>query len=191
MPNKIINLLPVMQSHKPNIISKLPPRNALEVFEMLPEGTLAEVIDNTIYMPPSPDFWHQDTSATLHTLMNMHVTTQHLGKCIAAPMDVYLDDRNIVQPDILFISAANLSIVKDAKIKGTPDLFVEIISGNRKYDKKTKKDLYEAFRVIEYFIVDPANKEVITYYHDGNKFVKQESKRGRIASRLLDKEFAF
>ncbi len=33
---------------------KLPPRTALEAFEMLPEGTLAEVIDNIIYMPLHP-----------------------------------------------------------------------------------------------------------------------------------------
>ena len=180
-----------MHSHTSNIIFKLPPRNALEVFEMLPEGTLAEVIDNTIYMPPSPDFWHQDTSATLHTLMNMHVTTQHLGKCIAAPMDVYLNDKNIVQPDILFISTANLGIIKNGKIKGSPDVFVEIISANRKYDTKTKKELYEAFGVKEYFIVDPTTKDVFTYYHDGIKYIKQESKKGKIVSKILGKDFAF
>ncbi len=39
---------------------KLPPRTAIEVFEMLPEGTLAEVINNIIYMSPAPSFPHQD-----------------------------------------------------------------------------------------------------------------------------------
>jgi Uma2 family endonuclease len=180
-----------MHATKPDIAFKPPPRTALEVFEMLPEGTLAEVIDNTIYMPPSPDFWHQDTSSILHTFMNMHVISLHLGKCLYAPMDVYLDNRNVVQPDILFIANENLSIIKDGKIKGAPDLIIEILSGNRKYDTKTKKELYEAFGVKEYFIVDPDTKETITYYHNGSKYIKQESKKGKIVSQLLGKEFEF
>ena len=32
------------------------PRTAMEVFEMLPEGTLCQVIDNIIYMSPAPNF---------------------------------------------------------------------------------------------------------------------------------------
>jgi Uma2 family endonuclease len=170
---------------------KLPPRTALEVFEMLPEGTLAEVIDNTIYMPPSPDFWHQDTLGDLYTDLNTYIKKMHLGKCLVAPMDVYLDDRNVVQPDILFISAANLGIIKDGKIKGTPDLLAEILSSNRKYDTKTKKDLYESFGVKEYFIINPDTKETITYYHNGSKIVKQESEKVKIKSKLLGGEFGF
>ena len=36
-----------------------PPRTIMEVFQGLPEGTLAELIDNQIYMSPSPIFKHQ------------------------------------------------------------------------------------------------------------------------------------
>lgn len=31
----------------------------MEVFKMLPEGTLAEIIDGTIYMSPAPTTKHQ------------------------------------------------------------------------------------------------------------------------------------
>jgi hypothetical protein len=31
-----------------------PPRTIMEVFKMLPEGTLAELINGTIYMSPPP-----------------------------------------------------------------------------------------------------------------------------------------
>lgn len=36
-----------------------PPRTGLEVFMMLPEGTLAELINDTIFMSPSPLLPHQ------------------------------------------------------------------------------------------------------------------------------------
>jgi hypothetical protein len=35
-----------------------PPRTAMEVYELLPETAHAEVIDNILYMPPTPSFEH-------------------------------------------------------------------------------------------------------------------------------------
>jgi Uma2 family endonuclease len=169
----------------------LPPRTALEVFDMLPEGTLAEVIDNTIYMPPSPDFEHQDTLGDLYLPIKTYVKALDLGKCVTAPMDVYLNDRNVVQPDILFISTENLGIIKGGKIKGTPDLVIEVLSSNRKYDLENKKAVYESVGVKEYFVVDPDTKETFTWYHDGGKYIQQESKKGEIKSLLLKKTFQF
>jgi Uma2 family endonuclease len=114
-----------------------------------------------------------------------------LGRCSIAPMDVYLNDRNVIQPDILFIKTENLSIIKEGKIKGTPDLIVEVLSSNRRHDLTKKKALYETFGVKEYFIVDPDTKETITYYHDGKKYIQQEGKHGKLKSKLLKKVFNF
>ena len=41
------------------------PRTAMEVFSMLPEGTLCEVIDNAIYMSPAPTPNHQEVLAEI------------------------------------------------------------------------------------------------------------------------------
>jgi hypothetical protein len=38
---------------------KTPPRSVMEVFKMLPEGTLAEIINGSIFMSPSPTTRHQ------------------------------------------------------------------------------------------------------------------------------------
>lgn len=167
------------------------PRTAKEVFELLPEGTLAEVIDDTLYMGPAPLFEHQDILADLFVAMRIYSKDAGLGKCICAPADVYLDNNNIIQPDILFISTANLGIIQKGKIKGLPDIFVEVLSSNRKHDLDRKKNLYEKFGVKEYFIVDPHTKETITYYHDGKKYIQQEGKKGKIKSKLLKKTFSF
>jgi len=55
----------------------------------------------------------------------------NLGKCVFAPVDVYLGDSSVVQPDIIFIANANAGIIKDGKVKGAPDLIVEVLSGNK------------------------------------------------------------
>ncbi|SDC62687.1 Uma2 family endonuclease [Niabella drilacis] len=168
-----------------------PPRTAMEVYEMLPEGTLAEVINNVLYMSPAPTFERQRILAALFTHLNVHISENDLGECVFSPVDVYLGHNNAVQPDIVFIAKENLSIVRDGKVKGPPDLVVEVLSGNKKHDLQLKKQLYEANGVKEYFIVNPADKEVISYYSDGRKFLLQESKKGKIRSKLLRKTVAF
>jgi Uma2 family endonuclease len=170
---------------------KSPPRTAMEVFEMLPEGTLAEVINNLIYMSPAPSFEHQDLLGDLFADIKIHVRNHQLGKCVFSPVDVYLGDTNAVQPDIVFIASGNLHIIQNGKVKGVPDLIIEVLSENRKHDLETKKNLYEAFAVKEYFIIDPSTKETLTYYYDGEKYIQQKSVTGKIKSKLLKKTFAF
>ena len=57
-----------------------PPRTAFDVFQMLPEGTLAEVIDNQLFMAPSPTPYHQEAAGNLFTDINIFVRTNKLGK---------------------------------------------------------------------------------------------------------------
>jgi Uma2 family endonuclease len=168
-----------------------PPRTGMEVFMMLPEGTPAELINDTIYMSPTPNYNHQDLSTELAMQIRSYVKKRNLGNCLA-DTDVFFDNKNVFEPDILFIAKQNMNIVKEGKIKGSPDLIVEILSpGNIDHDKITKKAAYEKFGVKEYFIVDPATKETITWYLTGKKYVKQLSVKGKIKSKLLKKTFSF
>lgn len=174
-----------------NTTHQLPPRTAMEVFEMLPEGTLAEVINNTIYMSPAPSLQHQIVIGELFTNINVFVKSNELGICFVSPVDVYFDGNNALQPDILFISKGNMSIIKDDKVKGAPDLVIEVLSLDKEYDLEIKKLVYEKFGVKEYFVVEPLTKEVVSFYFDGKKYVLQERKIGKLKSKLLKKTFAF
>jgi Uma2 family endonuclease len=169
----------------------LPPRTAMEVYEMLPEGTLAGVIDNRIYIFPVPHIQHQIIIGVLAMQLFSFVNIKKFGKCVIGPVDVYFDVDNALQPDIVFISNANMGIIKNDKVKGTPDLVIEVLSSDTKYDLETKKLVYEKFGVKEYFVVEPFTKEVVAFYHDGKKYVLQESKIGKLKCKLLKKTFAF
>ena len=79
------------------------PRTAIEVFEMLPEGILCQVIENSIYMSPPPLYEHQRLVMIITAKIHEFVTTGILGECTPAPIDVYLDENNVFQPDIVFI----------------------------------------------------------------------------------------
>src|SRR5690349_7652901 len=118
------------------------PRTIMEVFHMLPEGTLAEVIHNTLYMSPTPTLKHKRLSRKLSTQLDQYVSMHDQGEIFYAPLDVFLDsETNAVQPDIFFISKENTVMLNtDGTVRGIPDLIIEILSpGNRKHDLVIKK----------------------------------------------------
>jgi Uma2 family endonuclease len=143
-----------------------PPKTIMEVYEMLPEGTLAELIDGRIYMTPPPNLEHQQISMTIAGEIYIAKKNKKLrGKVFTSPIGVFLDEsENAIQPDIVFLSNRNKSRLREDAIHGSPDVIVEILSpGNKKHDLETKKALYEAFKIKEYWIVDPELHEAVGY----------------------------
>lgn len=171
-----------------------PPRTSMEVFEMLPEGTLAEVIDNRLYMSPSPKGKHQRTLRNLFRSIDQFVVQHDLGEVLFAPLDVYLDEeQNAVQPDLIFVGSEKLHIIDDDDvIHGVPDMIIEVLSkGNQDHDEKVKKELYERFGVKEYWIVDPANKSTTGYQLLQGVYKSLESGNSKITSALFNHSFTF
>ncbi|CAM3919919.1 Uma2 family endonuclease [Mucilaginibacter galii] len=147
------------------------PRTAMEVFNMLPEGTLCEVIDNTLYMSPSPTTYHQRLLGKLFARIQTFIEDNVLGEAFVAPCDVYLDDQtNVVQPDILFIKKERLSIIERNGIIGAPDLIIEILSTNKSHGSKQELELYERNQVPEYIIIDPETRQVWHYLLNEHKY---------------------
>jgi Uma2 family endonuclease len=171
-----------------------PPRTIMEVYKNLPEGTLAELIDNVLYMSPSPVKNHQQVLQIIFRRLSEAVEDVGKGEIIIAPFDVYLDaTSNAVQPDIIVILNSNKGHSKpNGHFHGVPDLIVEILSpGNRDYDLVKKKDLYERFGVTEYWIVDPESKETIGYFLQDSKFISLGQEKRNITFKLLKLTISF
>ena len=62
-------------------------------------------------MTPSPVPSHQRISGKLEFKLREFTTKNKIGEVFDAPCDVYLDNENVVQPDILFISKDRLDII--------------------------------------------------------------------------------
>jgi len=167
-----------------NHVIESPPRTIMQVFKMLPEGTLAEVIENVLYMSPAPNPYHQRILVRLSSRLDNYILENELGEILIAPVDLYLDETaNAVQPDILFFSKNNPLVVNKSGLHGVPDLIIEILSpGNKEHDLVKKKLLYEKFGVKEYWIIDPETKiasgytlKEITYHPIGEHKNKIDS----------------
>ena len=146
-------------------------RCTYEDYLKTPEDKRYELINGELLMTPSPVPNHQRVSGKLEFILRKFITENNLGEVFYAPCDVYLDNENVVQPDILFISKDRLGIIGEKNIQGPPNLVIEIISEHSVYrDMVQKKRLYARFRVKEYWIVIPEEEEIEVYVLEGNAY---------------------
>lgn len=136
------------------------------------DGRRHEIIDGEHYVNPSPAPRHQIIAFNIELRMGMFLLKNPIGQMMHAPLDIVLTDTDIVQPDIIYISRERLKLIGPKNIGGTPELVVEILSTNRRYDEITKKRLYERTGVREYWIVDPELDTIKVYRRSGNAFVR-------------------
>jgi Uma2 family endonuclease len=130
--------------------------------------------------PPAPFFSHQLVVLNVARLWSDHVDSRALGRVAVAPVDVVLDpDRHlIVQPDVLFIAASRLSIVRD-QVWGAPDLVAEVMSpGTRSYDHDEKLGWYRQYGVREYWLVDIRTESVTVVEFAGAAAVERRARGG-------------
>lgn len=148
-----------MSSHSPDV------KFTYEDYLLFPDdGKRHELIDGDHYMTPAPTTKHQKVSINLSALMHAYAHRTKIGHVFAAPTDVVLSNLDVVQPDLLFVSAARAPIVTDKNIQGPPDLVVEIVSETtRRTDEVIKRKLYERYGAKEYWIVDPELETVKVY----------------------------
>jgi Uma2 family endonuclease len=128
-----------------------------EDYLLFPEdGRRHELVDGERFMTPAPSTRHQRISYNLVYFLGAHLRSTKAGQLFQAPTDVVLSDFDVVEPDLLFISAARTSIIAEKNIQGPPDFVIEIISEtSRRTDETVKRKLYERYGVREYWIVDP------------------------------------
>jgi Uma2 family endonuclease len=168
-----------------------PPRTGMEAFEMMPEGTLCQLINDNLVMSPAPNTPHAIIQGEIFVALFNYVRSKNLGKAFCAPVDVYLNDENIFQPDIFFISTAKSSIIKKRGIFGAPDLVIEILSQDRNIDLVKKKAVYEQCGVTEYWVVDPETKKAEGFTLQENIYASIGASTGSISILLLQLAIEF
>ena len=170
-----------------------PPRTIMELYKMLPEGTLAEIIDGSIYMSPAPTPKHQRIVGKLYRVLTDYIERSNLGEVFISPCDVFFDEAaNAVQPDLIILLRENSSFIGEDAIHGVPDMLLEVLSpGNPGHDLIRKKELYQKFAVKEYWVIDPDTKETFGFILRDGQYSNPYKLTGRIKSPLLNQEFTF
>lgn len=137
-------------------------------FSEYPEGPLVELINGELFMTPSPNINHQNISSELHFQIKLFLKSNNQGQIFTAPIDVKLSEEDLTIPDLVYIGNSKANIIGEQSINGSPDLIIEIVSTNKKQDYIIKKELYQKFKVEEYWIVDPTEKIILVYLLNEN-----------------------
>lgn len=139
-----------------------------------------ELIKGKLFkMSPAPTNIHQMISGNISaSLWNFLKGKQ--CKVYYAPFDVRFPKQKglpdhktytVVQPDICVV--CDPEKLDDAGCKGAPDLIVEILSpSTTRKDLNDKFQLYEEFKVREYWVAYPGEKILEIFYLVGDKYSK-------------------
>jgi len=134
-------------------------------WERLPDdGNRYEVIDGVLYMTTAPSFFHQWIVLALAQYIGIPAKEQGLAFVAVAPIGVLMPGCDPVQPDFVVVRKDNAAIIRDGRIRGVPDMLVEVLSpGNVANDEEVKLKAYARARVPEYVIVDPRDRTLRHY----------------------------
>jgi len=131
----------------------------VEDYLQMEEGLLAQLIDGKLIMSPAPTTLHQRILGKLFILLE-----GLKGEVFFSPVDLYIDNKNVLQPDIVFISKERSEIITERGIEGVPNLIVEVLSPSNVFiDRNSKKRKYLDLGVSEYWIIDPAHQTLEIY----------------------------
>ena len=112
-----------------------------------------ELIDGLPYAMSSPSLLHQ---VMVMELSGRLYPQFREGRCrlLAAPFDVKLSHRDVVQPDLLVICDTHR--LQASHLDGPPELAVEVLSpSNERHERLRKLNLYARAGVAEYWLVTP------------------------------------
>jgi Uma2 family endonuclease len=159
-----------------------------EDYLTLEEGEYFEFINGKAFISPAPELFHQRWARNIFLAIEHHVQARKMGEVFFAPVDVVLDEKNVVQPDLVFVSNANSGLLERRGIMGAPDLVVEIISpSSLRHDRYDKRELYARFGVKEFWLADVANRsiEVLVLRSDSYTLHSCATGEGKVGSEVL------
>ena len=145
-------------------------RFTVEDYRKLPDDDWRyQLIDEEIVRSPSPSFFHQTILANIFGLLAPHVQFRKLGQVRFAPLDCYLDDSSVYQPDLFFVGNERSEVIREDGLHGAPDLVVEVLSPHTaRYDLNSKRVGYARAGVRELWLVYPEAKKVEVFHLEKN-----------------------
>lgn len=148
------------------------PRLSYADLERMPEdGRRYELYDGEVFVVPAPLPRHQVTQHRIVQVLDTYAR-QSGGFVVDSPIDIVFSDYDVLQPDVMFFSAARRHLVDlDRVIRNAPDLCVEVLSPSTAVtDRGKKMQMFARYGVPEYWIVDPIAATIEIYELDAGRY---------------------
>lgn len=136
-----------------------------------PDGKRYELVAGEVHVTPAPSPSHQRLVQRFLRILEDYFRSP--VEVLVSPIDVILTPHDVVQPDLVVV--ADPAQVSDRGIEGAPLLIVEVLSpGTAQYDRTTKAQRYATLGVPNYWLVDPASRQVECYRLAGGAYQSVE-----------------
>lgn len=147
----------------------------------------AEWADGEVILMPPVSFEQTDLQGWLMTVVREFVEDGELGKVAGPEFAVRLPrQRRRRVPDLLFIAAARVHLIRPTFLDGAPDAAFEIVSPDSVVrDWRDKYQEYQSAGVREYWVIDPTTRRAEAYALARRKYVLLPEEDGRITSQAL------
>ena len=157
-------------------------------FAALPEGPpYFQLVEGELFFMASPTRLHQDIVGNLFFAIKAHLRVDPVrGRVYMAPSDVKLDEGNVFEPDIYFVSQERACILTDEGVTGAPDLIVEVLSPSTlRLDREKKRAVYFQSGVREIWFVLPDRQRVEVHLPDSEDAARTLSIGQTLATEIL------
>ena len=126
-----------------------------EMVRALPnDGSRYETVHGELLVTPAPALWHQTIVGRLHFRLAQYLAERKIGHLLQSPADISWSDDVLVQPDLFVADLAQARTLDWANVK-TLLLVIEVLSpATARYDRFTKRRLYQEVEVPAYWVVD-------------------------------------
>ncbi len=124
-----------------------------------------ELIGGEIIVSTAPRYIHQLLATRIVLEFGVYLKKNPIGDVLTTPGLIFSEFDGVI-PDLIFITHERREEIldeKDGKFHGAPELVIEILSPGRvnaRRDLQVKRELYEMFGVLEYWVVKPQSKEI-------------------------------
>ncbi len=141
------------------------------------ENLRYELIGGEIFVSTAPRFIHQLLVTRLLMAISKDLERNSSGIVLTTPGLIFSEFDGVI-PDLIYISHERIEEILDeesGKFYGAPEIVIEILSpgrANARRDLQIKRELYEIYKVPEYWVVDPFEKEVTVFRFDQGELKK-------------------
>jgi Uma2 family endonuclease len=101
----------------------------------------------------------------LHRFVGQPAEERGLAYAFLDGVGVLMPGCDPVRPDFVIVLMKNAAILRDRRVRGVPDLIVEVLSpGSAEFDEDVKLQAYARASLPEYVVTDPAERQLRLYH---------------------------
>jgi Uma2 family endonuclease len=130
------------------------------------DGNRYETVHGELLVTPAPRFSHQLVVGRVHAALHAYLEQSTAAQVLLSPADISWGPDILVQPDVFVIPLAEARHQDWRRVR-TLLLAIEVLSpATSRYDRFTKRRLYQEVGVPAYWVVDAEQRQVEVWTPD-------------------------